>query len=306
MSIEEYIGDHLSKGPAKISSSYLGPIDIFKREYKYTDLKNDVNLPTEIENRFFTILEKYKTKGRIDIYSKNKTITFDQYNPDDKLMFNRINRADMIIASGGNQAVFYLTDQNWDKYKFTADIHTYENILFIGPVKKIGNKWLHSLFYTENISFIGLNNLESIGSDWLSDCHSLKRIDFTGLNKLTSVGKKWLSGCTSIKDISFNGLEKLKTVKKDWMRDCSLTTVNFIGLNTLKEIEGDLLLSSEYEKNQEKSSNPLCIYVNKKIQLELINKIELFKNKRKKIKIVIKTDSYRKKKSKKKSKKNLK
>jgi len=225
--LESILSRHLVKDVPSVVLKYSDPIDFFIVEYSKLEIKGNENLATQIKNSFFSLLrqfrETYKYDYKIDISINGKPIQLDELKePDENTQ---------IIISNSNSAVIYLTDSN-QKYRIE-----HQNILFIGPVRNIGDGFLYNNTYIKDVKFYGLNNLKSIGNSWLASCVNLTDVDFRGLYNLVSVKNGWLANNNKIKSINFNGLSKLQYVDDHWMSRCGvLKTIDFSGLTNLKRV----------------------------------------------------------------------
>ena len=226
--LKKILTGHLGKDVPGVVGEYSDPIDFFIVEYSKLEIKGEEDLSTPIKTGFFRLLrqfrENYKHKYNIDISVNGKPIPLEELKePDENTQ---------IIISNGDSAVIYLTNYN-QKY-----IIKHQNILFIGPVSKIGDGFLYNNQHIKDVKFYGLNNVRSIGYAWLSNCGNLADVDFRGLYNLDRVNNGWLSGNQKIKNINFNGLSKLQSVDDYWMRRCGgiLETIDFSGLTNLTNV----------------------------------------------------------------------
>ena len=289
--MSQVLEEHLPKDLANIVSSYSapGPIECFKRYYKMANVDKDDTSPGSVDRNFYKLLETHiNTDWKIDAYDENyKPFALDNNSNNALTLINQGLSADenMLIISGGGEAVVYVTYRNYKKYDRILNGESaakYNNILFFGGGQGIGDDWLLGYNELERVSFYGMNNLRRIGNKWLSNCHKLIYIDFNGLFNLETVGDRWLSRCDKLESVHFEELKKLRHVGNMWMEFCNrLEIVDFFGLESLLTIGDNLLTFTNIYKEIFIIPNLKFINTPRNFPKDIISKIRQYKGRRK-------------------------
>ena len=118
-------------------------IQFFKKGYNYEHSMHNKNVYkySHIQNTFLRVLEKCHNNKYFNISINNNLYK--------KSILNEIDNNNKIIISCDNTAILYITYHNL--YKYNEEYNKYKNILFIGPVKYIGNKWLYKCKKISNL-----------------------------------------------------------------------------------------------------------------------------------------------------------
>jgi hypothetical protein len=172
-----------------IEKEYKIRIESFTNIY---DFFYDLLLKSFIEFKGFDIII-----NDIKINEDNKLLLFQLFNYDDS----------KIIISYEYEAIIFITDSNWNKYK--KEYNYYKKIIFIGPVETIGDNWLYFCENLENVYFLHLYNLKYIGDYWLSLCRKLDTVNFSGLPNLVYVGYSWLNSSNKLAIFDFSVLTSI-------------------------------------------------------------------------------------------------
>lgn len=244
--IDDALGNYLPRELSSLIGSQFGrnPIEYFKNSYKRfkDESKGDESKTPDFNRRtFLNILKNYLVTDE----AKDNAVKITDFDgtpvPNTKIKeFEPIDLDKLlIIVVHDDSAVYYISNDNWNKYKYN-----YLNISCYGPVKEIGDNWImgstaqmlqNTLF--KSIDFNGLSCLSRIGDNWMMNCMNLNMVNFNGLSSLTNVGNNWIRNCSKLESVDFNGLLKLNEVGNDWMRLCiRLNNINFNELSNLTKV----------------------------------------------------------------------
>jgi hypothetical protein len=197
-----YLNDFLPKELCYIINEYA-----YTTITKYIEKEYKIRIEsfTNIHDFFYDLLLKsfIEFKGfdininDIKIKEDNKLLLFQLFNYEDS----------KIIISYEYEAIIFITDSNWNKYK--KEYNYYKKIIFIGPVETIGDNWLYCSKKLENVYFLHLYNLKYIGDYWLSFCRKLNTVNFIGLPNLVYVGYNWLNSSNKLAIFDFSVLTSI-------------------------------------------------------------------------------------------------
>ena len=189
-----YLNAFLPKELCYIIEEYAYTITKYiEKEYKIRiESFTNLLLKSFIEFKGFDIII-----NDIKIKEDNKLLLFQLFNYEDS----------KIIMSYEYEAIIFITDYNWNKYK--KEYNYYKKIIFIGSVETIGDNWLHFCENLENVYFLHLYNLKYIGDYWLSFCRKLNEVNFIGLPNLVYVGYNWLNSSNKLAIFDFSVLTSI-------------------------------------------------------------------------------------------------